>query len=120
MINEIVTGISRTLDAYFNAEKDTYKIYGEKIEQGLKEPCFIISHVDTSTDPLLNERRKQDYNFDIIYISKTGTRVDILSTLEKLINALKWIDLLNGDKLYGFDMRYEIVDDVGHVLSDTR
>lgn len=114
MIDEIITGISRQLDEVFNSEGDDYSIYSEKIEQGLKCPCFIIQVVDVSKTPFLCERAKRTYNFDIVYISETGTYGDMLNVAENLTTALHWITLLNGDKLMGFDMRYEIVDDVLH------
>lgn len=114
MINEVMTGISRTLDTIFNADGGENAIYSEKIEQGLKVPCFIISLVDAAKMPLLNVRSKQTYSFDVKYISKNGTKAEMLSAADKLFFGLKFITLLNGDKLMGFNMRYEIVDDVLH------
>ena len=114
MINDIITGISRTLDTIFNTESDKYTLYSEKIEQGLQTPCFIISLVDASNMPLLNVRSKRAYSFDIKYISENGTNAELLSISDKLFYGLKWVTLLNGDKLMGFNMRYEIVDEVLH------
>ena len=111
MIDDVITGISRTLDEKFNG---AYRIYSEKIEQGLKSPCFIIDVVNTTSDPLLNARSKRTYNFDIVYISKSNTYAEMYSMAEKLFSALKWIILLDGTKLLAFEMRYEVVDNDLH------
>ena len=39
MLNEIIKGISMALNAAFG---DGYEIYQNDVEQGLKEPCFLI------------------------------------------------------------------------------
>ena len=40
MLNEIIKGISMALNAAFG---DGYEIYQNDVEQGLKEPCFLIA-----------------------------------------------------------------------------
>lgn len=114
MINEIITGISRTIDSVFNNESDIYAIYDEKVEQGLQEPCFLIQIVNAMNEPLLYLRSKRTYDFDVIYISKNKSSNELLDIGEKLISALNWITLLNGNKLMAFEKHYEIVDDVLH------
>lgn len=114
MINDFITGISRTLDAFFNSESDVYAIYSENIEQDLKTPCFIIQVVEAANTPLLNLRSKRDYSFDIVYISKSGNKSELLDIADKLFTCLKFITLLNEDKQMGFNMRYEMVDGVLH------
>lgn len=114
MIDEIITGISLALDKKFNEQADAYTIYSEKVEQGLKEPCFIISPVEVSKTPFLNLRSKCSYEFDIVFISKSGTQAEMLRTADLLFPTLNMITLLNGGMLLGYDMRYEITDDVLH------
>lgn len=111
MTDEITDGICLTLNSEFG---DDYEIYTEKVKQGLKEPCFIVSLVDAESTPLLRTRSKRDYNFDVIYIPKYGTNAELLSMADKLFGALRFITNLDGTKMFGFDMRYEITDDVLH------
>ena len=50
MLNEIVQGIARRLNAAFG---DDYEIYQNKVEQGLQEPCFFIAVLQPEAKPLL-------------------------------------------------------------------
>lgn len=50
MLNEIIKGISMALNA---ALGDGYEIYQNDVEQGLKEPCFLIAVLQPEITPML-------------------------------------------------------------------
>lgn len=114
MVDEIITGISRAINAEFNTGGDTYAIYAEKVEQGLSVPCFIIDIAGVSRSPYLNMRHKRAHEFDVVFIPETGTRSEMLAAADRLFSALECVALPDGTGLFGYDMRYEIVDDVLH------
>lgn len=111
MIDEIIDSLCLTLNSEFG---DDYEIYTERVKQGLKEPCFIVSLVDAENTPLLKARSKREYNFDVIYIPKYGTKAELFSMADRLFGALRFITNQDGTELLGFNMRYETVDDVLH------
>ena len=105
MINDVITAISRTLDARFGCP-----IHAEPVEQGLTPPCFIINIVDAESEPLLYTRSNRVYNFDVVYISKSGAYSEMYSVADKLIAALNTVTMIDGTQLLAYDKRYEIVD----------
>lgn len=105
MINDVITAISRTLDARFGCP-----IHTEPVEQGLTPPCFIINIVDAESEPLLYKRSNRVYNFDVVYISKSGAYSEMYSVADKLIAALNTVTMIDGTQLLAYDKRYEIVD----------
>ena len=63
MINEIIKGVSMKLNATFGAG---YKIYQNDVEQGLKEPCFLIAVLQPEITPMLGRRFiKRNLTFSI-------------------------------------------------------
>lgn len=109
MINDIISAISHTLDAKFG-----YPVYAETVEQGLMPPCFIINVVDAENEPLLSTRANRIYNFDVVYISRSGARAEMYNVADKLIATLNIITMSDNTKLLSYDKRYEIVDDDMH------
>lgn len=105
MINDVITAISRTLDERFGCP-----IHAEPVEQGLTPPCFIINIVDAESEPLLYKRSNRVYNFDVVYISKSGAYSEMYSVADKLIAALNTVTMIDGTQLLAYDKRYEIVD----------
>ena len=53
MINKIINAISNAI--YPNFGND-YEIYTEQVDQDLKEPCFLIQHVESSLRPIIPPR----------------------------------------------------------------
>lgn len=45
MADSIIDAVSMALNGEFG---DDYEIYGEEIEQGLREPCFFITVISSS------------------------------------------------------------------------
>lgn len=110
MFNDIVTGISIKLNSIFG---DSYEIYTENVEQGLKEPCFFIKTLPVTNKPLLGKRSQRTYSFVITYFPLAGNE-EMLTVSEQLLEGLEYITLLNGDILRGHSLESEIVDDVLH------
>ena len=105
MINDVITAISRTLD-----ERLGCPIHAEPVEQGLTPPCFIINIVDAESEPLLYKRSNRVYNFDVVYISKSGAYSEMYSVADKLIAALNTVTMPVGTQLVPYDKTNEIHD----------
>lgn len=110
MINDIINAISIRL---YEAFGDGYKIYLNDIKQGLTEPCFLITVVDYSKEPLLQSRSKRLVPFDILFFPNNG-KSQCHEVADQMMNELDTITLLNSDMMHGTEMRAEIVDDVLH------
>lgn len=110
MINDIMNAISIRL---YEAFGDGYKIYLNDVQQGLTEPCFLITVVDYSKEPLLDIRSKRILPFDILFFSNKG-KSQCYEVADQMMNELDFITLLDGDMMHGTEMRAEIVDDVLH------
>lgn len=105
MINDVIAAISRALDEKFGCP-----IHAEPVEQGLSPPCFIISVIDAESEPFLYKRSNRVYNFDVVYISKSGAFAEMYGVADKLIAALNIVMMTDGARLLAYDKRYEIVD----------
>lgn len=112
MVSDIINGISNAL--YSNFEGVT--IYTESIEQGFESPCFFIMPLNVSESPLMGARAFRNMAFDVHYfpMSERASNAEIQTIASKLFGVLKRIDLLNGDKLNGFKLRYEVENGVLH------
>lgn len=109
MINRILDGLSNALYTEFPA----CAIHSEQVKQGLEEPCFIISVINSLEKPLLKDRTQREIQFVIHYFTKgdNSERYDIAS---RLYQKLAFVNLLNGDVVRGWDLSHEIVDEVLH------
>lgn len=110
MINDIINAISIRL---YDAFGDGYKIYLNDVQQGLTEPCFLITVVDYSKEQLLQSRSKRLVPFDILFFPNKG-KSQCYEVADQMMNELDMITLLNSDMMHGTEMRAEIVDDVLH------
>ena len=110
MINDIMNAISIKLHEVFG---DGYKIYLNDVKQGLTEPCFLITVVDYSKEPLLDVRSKRILPFDVLFFPSAG-KSQCYEVADQMMNELDFITLLDGDMMHGTEMRAEIVDDVLH------
>lgn len=110
MINDIMNAIAIRLHEVFG---DGYKIYQNDIEQGLKEPCFLITVVDYSKEQLLKTRSKRLVPFDILFFP-SGGKSQCYEVSDQMMNELEFITLLDGDKMNGTGMKAEVVENVLH------
>lgn len=107
MINKILAGITVKLDDVFG-----FKIYTEDIEQGFTEPCFFVRKINTGTSPLLGDRRKTDFLFDIHFFSPSREQRNEVEI--ELLENFRMITLSDGDMVHGVNMRTEEDDGVLH------
>jgi hypothetical protein len=108
MINSIVAGISTALYDTFG---EKYEIFGEKIEQDLKEPCFFISCLSPSHTQFLGKRYFRTNNFCIQYFPETDTKRECWEVAESMEDCLEIIHV-DGLLWRGTKMHYEVVDGV--------
>lgn len=112
MLNEIIKGISMALNAAFG---DGYEIYQNDVEQGLKEPCFLIAVLQPEITPMLGRRFIKRNPFDIQYFpTNPRNNAEMFTVAETMMEALDFITLPSGDLLHGTSVNYEIVDNVLH------
>ena len=109
MIQNVIDGIIKAIKTEYDR---SFRIYTEKVQQGLKEPCFFILCLNGSDKQNVGSRRNREYLFNITYIPKTDKpTIECLNVKEKLYDLLTMIDV-NGSKLRGAEMKGEIVDGV--------
>ena len=112
MLSEIIKGLSMALNAAFG---DEYEIYQNDVEQGLREPCFFIAVLKPEIDPLPGNREIRRYPLDVQYFPvDPGGNAGMISTAERMAEALRILALPDGDLLRGTGMSYEIADNVLH------
>ncbi|MFJ8064904.1 DUF6838 family protein [Psychrobacillus sp. NPDC096426] len=108
-INDVITAISIKLYETFG---EAYEIYTESIEQGFQEPAFFIALLNPDINQIVGNRYHETLPFDIHYFGRGN--MDAYSTLDKLMNEMEYIKLLNRDLLRGTKMKGEVVDGVLH------
>lgn len=118
MINDIKDGVTNAIYSEFGSG---YKIYTEDISQGLTEPSFFVAILEPFRTQLLNCRQKLTVPVDVHYFPSTKNKNrEIADVIERLFEALRFIDLANNDKLGAFDMRAGIVENVLHFFAEYR
>lgn len=109
MLNKITVGITQALNAEFG---DEVKIYIDDIEQGLEEPCFLVTPLTSTENHLISKRYERNYPFVIQYFPKSKNyRTECNEVTEQLFNALENIKM-DGDLIRGTDMTGHIEDGV--------
>ena len=109
MINEIIAGISTTLDTAF----EECEIYGEEIKQGLEEPCFFVKCMNPTKKLFLGKRYFRKNSFVVQYFpkSKHSPNAECYEVGEELMQCLEYIPVLDA-MLRGTAMNYEVIDGV--------
>lgn len=110
MINKIIVGMSQALDEEFG---DDFSIYTESIEQGLDNPCFLITNIVHTHDAKLSNRYQDNNSFMIQYFPESDTDYlnEINGMISKLEGVLEWI-AVDSSKVYGMNMTSNVVDGV--------
>lgn len=112
MVNKIIDGISVKLNQAFG---DTVRIYSENVTQGLTTPCFFISTLNVSQDPMLGTRAFRNNLFDVHYFPAVpNSNSECETVASDLYDAMDNITLLDGDILRGTKMHHEVVEGVLH------
>lgn len=112
MINNLIKSIGIAL---YNEFGDNYKIYPEKVEQGLKEPCFFISCLNPTMELFLGRRYFRTFQFCVQYIpAKRGKeKAEGGEVTERLYRCLEWITAIeDGLPIRGTQMRAEFFNGI--------
>lgn len=113
-LEKITEGIA---EALFEEFGENYRIYGDKIEQGLEEPCFLILPINSGRNHVIGQRYEQKNSFDIHYFPETSNRSEINAIQERLYGALEYIKA--GDSLlHGTNLNGDTVDGILHFFVD--
>ncbi|MGG3210555.1 DUF6838 family protein [Geobacillus stearothermophilus] len=94
-----------------------HKIYGEKVEQGLKKPCFFITILPGDVIELNKSMQQREITIDIQYLSEEETNaknVEMVDSLNDLFRSIAF----DGMKVNIVERRFEIVDDILHFFLD--
>ena len=112
MINDIISGITNGIYDEFGSD---YKIYTEDVEQGLDEPCFFIAVLDAKQVRIIGNRYMLTAAVDVHYFPSTKAKNKEMQDVgQRLYQVLQRITLLDGDMLNGFDLSWDIIDEVLH------
>jgi hypothetical protein len=112
MLNEIMIGIAQKLNQVFGGG---YKTHINKVQQGLKEPCFLIVNLTGDQVQEIGNLYNWDQSFDIHYFPQSNKRItsEINSVIDALRMELEYITV-DGDLVRGTKMKHEVVNDVLH------
>ncbi len=110
MIDKIISAIAVTL---YNEFGENYKIYKDKVEQGLNEPCFFVSCLNPITELSLGCRYTRNHQFCIQYLNQKGSNSQRYDVTERFCRIF---EVLNVDDIKIRGTSFSINDD-GDVLS---
>ena len=109
MLSSIVDAVSVALNGEFG---DDYEIYGEEMEQGLKEPCFFIAVIESSVKPYPGNRYRRHAQLCIQYFPLSASKNRECEDAEiRMEECLEYIALDEG-QIRGIDMSHEVHDGV--------
>jgi hypothetical protein len=108
-IQSLIDAIAEALFQEFGSD---YEIYTEKVEQGLKEPCFLIRALNPTKNVYLDWVYKRTNPFVIQYFPSTLDAIaECHSVSERLFECLE--DVIIVDKpIRGRDLNAEIKDGI--------
>lgn len=110
MQNEIMDAVTRRLFELFGSG---YTIYTDNVEQGLEEPCFFVSFLKPSNEPLLGRRYRRIYGMGIQYFPQDGQPAKELGRVtERLMDGMEYITLADGSLRRGREMSASTADGV--------
>lgn len=119
MINHISNGILKALHNEFG---DDHEYYTENVEQGLKEPCFFIQSLGSTSSLVRGQMYKVNSSYSIQFFTDSSQKVmdcNIISS--RLFICLRIIDVntkLDNFKLRGKNIKATIKDNVLTVTLD--
>lgn len=110
MTNDVIYSISNALDKEFG-----YEIHMEEIKQDLKEPCFFITLLDSSTKILVGKRYEKRNQICIQYFPESKqVQQECNNVAERLTLCLEYIGDAEDGFVHGTDMHYQVTDGVLH------
>lgn len=112
-INMIRDGVMQTLRSKY----PDMNIYGEKIEQGFKEPCFFVKLLNGESTRELNRRFMRYQSFDVHYFPPQPYNRNAWDMAEELSSLFLTL-VVDGETYLVTGVNYEIVEDVLHFFFD--
>lgn len=108
---EIIDGLSLWLNNLFG---DGYEIYDTNVEQGLKEPCFLITAHNVTSDRFLNrrERRVIPITVQFFAVKDNNEKPALRNTADKIMDNIHIIELESGFSVLVNSKEYNITDDI--------
>lgn len=102
--------MSQALDEEFG---DDYNIYTESIEQGLDNPCFLITNVVHTHDAKLSNRYQNNNSFMVQYFPEAviDSHNEINDVISRLEDSLEWITV-DSNLIRGTNMKSNTTDGV--------
>jgi len=111
MLNETVNGIAQKLSDMFG---DEYEIHIDAVEQGLKEPCFLIVCLTGNQQQEIGTLYERKQAFDIHYFPKANKITREVNSVISLLNMeLEYINV-NSNLVRGTKMKHEVINGVLH------
>lgn len=115
MINKIISGISNKL---YESYGNDVEIYTESVVQNMTKPCFLINHIESDMDMIINPRYYFNSRFDVLYFSDKFDKLrDSMIVGSSLFSILEYIPLDDGITR-GANMRVDFNDDILHFTVD--
>lgn len=106
-MQQIVDGVVFNIKKEFGGD---YRIYTETVEQGLKEPCFIVTVKETKMEHRRGDRHSFSVRFQITYFPKNEeARSECYAVCGRLYPVLGAIPV--GESLVRGSGRSFVVDD---------
>ena len=105
-VNEIINAISVAISKKY----PDFEVYTDKVEQGLKEPCFFIKNLKRTYGTFLSKRYKTTNLFSIQLIPDDSINAN--EVMASLFSLLEFITIENGDIFKATNMSMETTDEV--------
>lgn len=110
--------IQRSIMKKLKTEFPLYKIYGEKVEQGLRRPCFFVDLLPIDFEEINSEVQRQLITVDIQYMSAEDTKAKNLEMASQLPQIFTFISLDDGTRIQTANGQFETIDGILHYLFD--
>lgn len=109
--------IRNSVMSVLKANFPDHKIYGEKVTQGLKRPCFFVDLIPIDILKRTPEVQEHSLITDIQYMSLEDTKEKNLEMVDKLGQLFSFVEF-NGFRVSVSNERFEIIDGILHYLFD--
>lgn len=108
---EIIDGLSLWLNNLFGED---YEIYDTNVEQGLKEPCFLITAHNVTSNRFLNRREKRIIPITVQFfaVKDNNEKPALRNTADKIMDNIHIIELESGCSVLVNSKEYNITDDI--------
>ena len=109
--------VQETIDGVVKAIRDSgmaYRIYTEKVEQGMKTPCFFVSCFNARSTDKFNTRVLKTHMISVKYFpnSETDAYNECMAVSDELVEALSMIEAGGSLVRVNGDIECNIIDGV--------